>query len=394
MQKPSAATIYGIRAEAAILLFAVLIVGGLSVTAYAYADESGLSDTSPAESAATTGSTVSLEAPSNGSSATKGSSTDGGSAAATDSSADSDAIRTESSSSSSSTSSSKESSQAAKKKANTARKQKAPKMTHRKLLAILDKTTGSARVKELNTTYRLKKTKAGKRLIAQVKKISRHHRLGVVLIDVRTGQGFSFSAKRKLYSASCLKGPFVASLCKWKPSSWNRSSWAMRQTIVYSNNDTYAQLRRKYGSSTMRKMMRYSRVGSFDARAYYTFVPTRDLAKLWVSNYWYFFKDKNKNSKSCRNLYTHGRESFIYRQMKGKKRVYTKPGWVLASNYKYRSRNDAGIVTAKIHGKKCPYVLAIMSSHYYGKKNLCKLVRDCDAVHADMMRKYLKKYRL
>ncbi|MGI6033193.1 MAG: hypothetical protein ACOX69_07230 [Coriobacteriales bacterium] len=287
------------------------------------------------------------------------------------------------------------------------RKKKSPKMTRTKLLKRLGKVTGSRKLKTFCTRYKLKSTEQGRRLIRYVRKLKKRYKLAIVMIDLRTGQGFSVSAKRKIYSASCLKGPYVASLNKWKPKS-RRSSSYMRQTIVVSNNDTYKALRIKYGSSTMRKMLAYSKVSSFDYTSRYTFVPPRDLARLWVGTYWYFYRNTNRNSKWCRSLYTHGRQSFIYQSMKGKRRVYAKPGWYPGA--RYNVQNDSGIVMSKVKTKtkvkkakktktvirttSCPYVITVMSTAYGKLGTLSKLVRLCDSVHTSMMKRYLKTYRL
>ena len=244
---------------------------------------------------------------------------------------------------------------------------------------------GKKKLKVYNSTYQPSRHKAGKRLLKYIRSMAKGNKINIVMTDLTSGDTLTYSPKRSMYSASCLKGPFVASLNKWKPRSRSSSSGSMRETIVWSNNDTYAGLRGRYGSSTMRKMHKYSGIGKGGYSTKYRFLPTRDLAKLWVGTYWYFYKDTNKNSKWARSLYTHGSNSFIYSAMKGKKKVHAKPGWYPGGSYNVR--NDAGVVMAKVNGKSRPYVVAVMSSAYgqYGK--LAKLVKLLDAVHTDMVKR-------
>ena len=243
---------------------------------------------------------------------------------------------------------------------------------------------GKKKLKVYNSTYQLSKRKAGKRLMKYVKRMAKSDKINIVMSDLTSGDTLTYSPKRSMYSASCLKGPFVASLNKWKPGSRSASAGSMRETIVWSNNDTYAGLRGRYGSSTMRKMHKYSGIGKGGYSTYYRFLPTRDLAKLWVGTYWYFYKDTNKNSKWARSLYTHGSNSFIYQAMKSKKKVHAKPGWYPGGAYNVR--NDAGVVMAKVNGKSRPYVVAVMSSAFGDFGKLRKLVKLLDAVHTDMVK--------
>lgn len=270
-----------------------------------------------------------------------------------------------------------------------ARALKVSKLGRKDLTRIITKASaankGKKKFKVYNSTYKLSKRKAGKRLMKYVKRMAKSSKINIVMTDLTSGDTLTYSPKRSMYSASCLKGPFVASLNKWKPGSRSRSAGSMRETIVWSNNDTYASLRGRYGSSTMRKMHKYSGIGKGGFSTYYRFLPTRDLAKLWVGTYWYFYKDTNKNSKWARNLYTHGSNSFIYQAMKGKKKVHAKPGWYPGGAYNVR--NDAGVVMAKVNGKSRPYVVAVMSSAYGDFGKLRKLVRLLDAVHTDMVKR-------
>ena len=179
-------------------------------------------------------------------------------------------------------------------KANAATKVKQP-LPCSELVDDLGKAAGN-QVRSFNSDTDISKLSSGKALIKYVKKLRKHSVISFVVIDVNTGEGFGANPKKKMYSASCLKGPYVAALCKYKPGSYRRSKGLMRRTVTVSNNDTYASLRRKYGHGPMRKLRALTKASSFDPDWKYTYIRTRDLARLWVGTYWYFYRDKNADS--------------------------------------------------------------------------------------------------
>ena len=154
----------------------------------------------------------------------------------------------------------------------------------------------------------------------------------------------------------------------------------MTSTITVSSNEGYASLRNRFGAAPMTSFMSYTGItGKWSSSKWYPYYTARDLAKLWVGNYWYFFKETNKNSSWCRSIYTHSLNSPIYNAMKGKYATYSKPGWYPAAPYWVQ--NDAGIVMSD----DGPYLIVILSSacNQYGK--LETLVKALDAVHSAMV---------
>lgn len=154
----------------------------------------------------------------------------------------------------------------------------------------------------------------------------------------------------------------------------------MTSTITVSSNEGYASLRNNFGASPMTSLMAYTGTsGRWSSSLWYPYFTARDLAKLWVGNYWYFFEDTNSNSSWCRSIYTHSLNSPIYNALKGKYTTYCKPGWYPSSPYWVQ--NDAGIVMAGDH----PYIISILSSACGQYSKLESLVRALDAVHAEMV---------
>lgn len=251
------------------------------------------------------------------------------------------------------------------------------------LITNLGKATGN-KVRSFSSDTDISKLKSGKKLIAYVKQLRKSSVISFVVIDVNTGEGFGANPRKKMYSASCLKGPYVAALCKYKPASYKKSRGLMNSTVTVSNNGTYAALRSRYGHSPMRKLRALTKASSFDPDRKYTYIRTRDLARLWVGTYWYFYRDKNKNSIKCRRMYTHGTQSFISKGLKGRAVVHTKPGWYPGGGLNIQ--NDAGIVMAKYKGEYSPYIISVMTTASGQHKKLRKLVRLIDDVHRDMYR--------
>lgn len=248
------------------------------------------------------------------------------------------------------------------------------------LLKALGKGSTAKKLQVIGTTYSFA-SKAGRQLKAAIREVESHAvggKLSFVMLDLTTGEGVSYASKRVIYSASCLKGPYVAALNKYLPSS-KASSGLMTETIVHSNNDTYATLRSRYGSQPMARLMASVGVSSWSASSKYTYVPCNDPAKLWVGCYWYFHKQTNANSAWCRGLYTHGTQSFIYQAFKGTYTVYAKPGWYPGNGLDVQ--NDSGIVMA---GGK-PYLITVMSGANGQLGRLATLCRALNAVvHRDM----------
>ena len=253
-------------------------------------------------------------------------------------------------------------------------------MSKDSLISSLSSAKGGS-IRVFGGSYSLNSA-AGKRLQAHVNKMSRTYNVCFVMIDLNTGMGISYNPNRSMYSASTIKGPYVAAVNKYSPGSVN-SSWGniMKQTITVSSNEGYAACRNHWGSSPMSRYMGNSGIsGHFSSSEYYVFMTSNDLAKMWVSNYDYFFINTNKNSEWCRNLYTRSSNSFINSGLSSRYTVYTKPGWI-ASGGSYTVRNDAGIVMADGH----PYVVAIMTNDYDDWGSLTKLARCIDDVHSDMV---------
>lgn len=206
--------------------------------------------------------------------------------------------------------------------------------------------------------------------------------LDFVMLDLTTGRGIAYLPDETMYSASCMKGPYVAAVCQYQTSrvtaSWQKQ---MRLAIVESDNGAYRAVHKKYGTKGMAKLMETAGVDSFDPSKRYASLPPEDLAKLWVAMYQYLFLSTETDDLHtwCRRLFLKSRESFFRDALPGQI-VYSKPGWL--DLLRYNTRNDAGIIIGKDrNGNRAPYVLVVMSSAYGKDAELRELTRALDGVH-------------
>lgn len=111
---------------------------------------------------------------------------------------------------------------------------------------------------------------------------------GIVLLDLKSGKGLSYNAGQSFYSASTMKGPFVASLASAQPSAISASNGNVTATIRWSSNEDYMSLVNRYGKNCMKQWCKKAGVRTSLATHPYTNVSAGELAKLWLQNYIFF----------------------------------------------------------------------------------------------------------
>lgn len=204
------------------------------------------------------------------------------------------------------------------------------------------------------------------------------NQISFIVLDLDTGNYFSLNPDLDIYSASAIKGPYVAALNKFNPEIVDEyTGLMMENTIRWSSNEDYENLHYLYGNDAMYDMTAYTDVSDsiIDEYNWYPYLTAKELTRLWIGTYLYFFEDTNENSKWCRSLYTDSTESFIGSALGDEYTVYTKPGWY--SDWEDVSRNDAGIVMADGHD----YILTIMSDAFDSYDALEELTAALDDVH-------------
>ncbi|MBO5460514.1 MAG: hypothetical protein J5983_01780, partial [Ruminococcus sp.] len=119
-------------------------------------------------------------------------------------------------------------------------------------------------------------------------------RASFLLVDLNSGEVFSSGTEHIYYGASVLKGPFVVAVNKYDPDSVNDYiKEMMTYAIEMSDNQCYDNLRMTYGVDVLAKLVEDTGASQtvVDAYNWYPDMTVKDLAKLWVGMYWYFFEE-------------------------------------------------------------------------------------------------------
>lgn len=219
-------------------------------------------------------------------------------------------------------------------------------------------------------------------LNAKLKGISSRCELSVMMVDLTTGEGISYNPDARIYSASAIKGPYVASINKLDPNGAKAHASTIEKVITVSDNEGYDSLRRSFGDSTFGTYAHDANVTAFDPVHWYVYTGARDFAKLWIENYDYFYVHPNENSEWARGLYANTLNSVIHQGVGSRYAVDSKAGWFAGE---YNVLNDAGIVFSEVNGESRPYALAVFSTAADQYDLLADLVQSIDDVHTDMV---------
>lgn len=200
---------------------------------------------------------------------------------------------------------------------------------------------------------------------------------GFLLYDLNSGGGISYHADESYYSASAIKGPYVAWFVQAYPEAADMLYGTIQNTIQWSSNDDYETLITLYGNTEFNNWA--AGLGCEDIAItgeWYPAVNAREFAVLWNSIYDYFM------SESCdadiRELYNGTLASAMYETLGEEYTVYSKAGWIGEGlGTYYNVQNDAGIVLKE----DAPYVLVVLSDAYGRLDLLDNLVAVLDAAH-------------
>ena len=176
--------------------------------------------------------------------------------------------------------------------------------------------------------------------------------VGFVMQDIKTGQILAYNPGIGLYSASCIKGPYVLSLLEAGIAPDQRTI----NTIQWSSNNDYSSLRSSYGHSVFQNWLGAAGVNPIQGSDLYTTTSPVDLAKMWLKGYSYF-SGNYSYSAWARQYYQSTLNSMISQRLRGQYTVYSKYGEIALGGY-YHVYNDAGIVMAG----NSPYTISVMTS--------------------------------
>ena len=203
---------------------------------------------------------------------------------------------------------------------------------------------------------------------------------GFLLYDLNSGGGVSYHADETYYSASTIKGPYVAWLVQAHPETADTLYGTIENTLQWSSNEDYERLITSYGYTEFNSWaagLGCQNIAITDE--WYTSVNAWDFAVLWSSMYDYFLSETCNTA--VRDLYSGTLSSAIYETLGGQYIVYSKAGWIGEGlGTYYNVQNDAGIV---MKGED-PYVLVVLSDAYGQMDLLDHLVAVLDMAHTSL----------
>lgn len=203
---------------------------------------------------------------------------------------------------------------------------------------------------------------------------------GFLLYDLNSGGGISCRADAEYYSASTIKGPYVAWLVETYPQTVDTLYNTMENTISWSSNEDYELLIASFGYSEFNDWAAGMGCQNIVITGeWYPTVNAREFAKIWCHMYDSIVSGGSLGS--IIDLYNGTLSSAIYETLGGEYTVYSKAGWIgegLGSYYNVQ--NDAGIVMKEDH----PYVLVILSDAYGRLDLLDNLVAVLDRAHTTL----------
>lgn len=217
-----------------------------------------------------------------------------------------------------------------------------------------------------------------KNLLAEALDTTNGNDFSFLLADLTDNKGIAYNIDEDFYSASSIKGPYVASLVASDPDilSDNQESSEIENILLYSDNTCYERMVNTYGFTPL---MDWSDEAGTDLgiTAYdYTYYSARTLAKLWIRNYEYFTSDTT--GKQLAEEFEQPETSSIHETLGDMYTTQSKAGWIADPDC--NSACDAGIVYAD----NGPYVLVVMSDLPASLESLDPLVTLLDQLHSYM----------
>lgn len=213
--------------------------------------------------------------------------------------------------------------------------------------------------------------------------------VGFVMIDITSGDGIAYNADEEFYSASSIKGVYLAALVYQQPNVLSENFAGIESSLRYSDNDAYYALCLTFLDSCLREWYLEADTEFDDPNFCYPYISARDMARLWLRNYLYFTSGSAEGSELAA-LYINPNRSTIKQTLGASYITYSKAGWndatgVLFEGSTYApSAVDAGIVFAGEEGSY-PYVVAIMSDYPASLEKLDSLVAHLDSAHTQLV---------
>ncbi len=221
------------------------------------------------------------------------------------------------------------------------------------------------------------------RLDREIRKLcAGNHKVSLIMADLKTRSGVAFRPGVSMCSQSTVKAVYVGSLLDFNPEILQSGGADMRESVVYSNNSTYAILREVYGPAPLRKWCAEAGVDPGFAEPDYPRAYTaRDMFKMWTRLYQ--FLNSGADQANFGRYYADSLASAARVQLGSRYPIQTKAGWECGLDEGRYYEPDAVIPpeytdgdpmndecaindTGVIYTEKGPYIFVIYTDHPYG----------------------------
>lgn len=207
--------------------------------------------------------------------------------------------------------------------------------------------------------------------------------LGFVVMDLTTGRTLMYNADTEFYSASTIKAFYVASLADALPELLDEE-WPhalMEAAVMMSDNDAYQELGTTYGQQYLKDWVVHAGVDESKGNWYPDYC-ARDMARLWVENYWWF--DHSETGREVSAFYESPNMSAIRELVDEDMLTRTKAGWIadIEGDHDLRATNEGGIIYDGDH----PYLVSVMTDEPADFHVLGEVMQALMDVHADMVK--------
>ena len=160
-----------------------------------------------------------------------------------------------------------------------------------------------------------------------IKEVTENDRYSIsfVAMDLYTGDGITYNIDQKYYSASAIKGPYIAALTEARPEMIEKNERTMTEIIMNSDNKLYSSYRRTYGREFLLDLCEELDINEPSMVYNYPHISARDMAKFWITDYYYFNADAN--GAKIKHWYESPNQSPIFS-------VYSLRRWYSISHYR------------------------------------------------------------
>lgn len=197
-----------------------------------------------------------------------------------------------------------------------------------------------------------------------------------VMMDLCSGRTIYYNTAFEVYSASCIKGPYIISCLM----AGNDATNDMYLAGHYSDNEAYHRIRDTYGSALFARWLRKAGVRPTLAAYYYCHLTALDLTRMWLATYPYLIGDE-AGSSSARQILQDSKSSAIELRLSSTHTVYSKAGWIADGVIAdYNAYNVGGIVMGEY-----PYLLIITSNARSTTTEAEELVTALEAAHDEII---------